>query len=63
MTVVVPTGRRKSVCNRCENQRSCIVFVLLTMHCLSFKGVCHTTASDLYPLLFVNNSMVRKRVH
>ena len=37
--------------------------VLLTMHCLSLKGVCHTTASDLYPLLFVKYSMVGKRVH
>ena len=25
--------------------------VTLTMHCLSFKGVCLTTASDLYPSL------------
>ena len=49
-------GRRRVAVAR--YRMICLILVYtctLTMHCLSFRGVCHTTASDLSPFLFKVN--------
>ena len=53
LLVFAPTDRLKLIRNRCVIERSGSVFVLLLQCTVSFRGVCHTTASDLFPFLFV----------
>ena len=53
MTVVSPTDRPKSIRNSLENERFLnVCCVILPIHCVSCRGVCHSTASDLFPFLF-----------
>ena len=47
MTVVAPTDRLTPLRNRCVIKRFVASLCGLTMHCLSSRSICHTTASDI----------------
>ena len=49
--VVVPTDRPKSARNRCVIELFLSSLCNFDLHYLSFMGVRHTNASDLFPLL------------